>query len=393
MNVESYVAKGMSTPFNLGNYSANQYSIMVILRDNQGQLEFRNYGRRLWVENSTLFPFIDKDSLNFRIKYLWTPPSITSEKSTHRKDQQFGQEGRPKSTDGNIRSTSKYLDLPHVSAAPVVLKFTSGLNYTYVKKVFSSKQNLNYGCAPPDSLLSKQRPQHHIDKFSTTIAIQVGQVLRTAHRLGGKEKYLAENGEQISAVAISTWSPVEIQNPFLWLGVDSGPLSEPPAKEDLEADEVSEATNRNSQPLEELEVCPKFPPHRNNTIKGTSIRNLGTFRLDYTSGHLTTRIIILLKEGAKEIFGPPFGVFHVDHEVMDEQPSHWPQLIVVGSSKNLEAALLLFNCWSKMVRMVIGCRKLNEFTIQGLTTLSILARISQMETEPKEPEELTFWAR
>ena len=89
MNVESYVDKGMSTPFNLGNYSANQYSITVVLGDSKGRLEFGNYGRRLQAEISVLFPFIDKDSLNFQIKYLRTPPSITSEKSTYRKDQQM----------------------------------------------------------------------------------------------------------------------------------------------------------------------------------------------------------------------------------------------------------------------------------------------------------------
>ena len=394
MNVESYVDKGMSTPFNLGNYSANQYSITVVLGDSKGRLEFGNYGRRLQAEISVLFPFIDKDSLNFQIKYLRTPPSITSEKSTYRKDQQIGQEGRPKSTDGNIKSTDKYLDLPHISAVPVILKFTSGLNYTYVKKVFPSKWNPNYGCASPDSLLRKQRPQCRINKFSAAAtAVQVGQVLRTPHRLGRKEKYLAENREQISAVAISTWSPVEIRNPFLWLGVDSDPLFEPSTREDQKANEVPEVTNRNSQLLEELEVYPKFPTHRDYIIKGTFLSNLGTFGLDCTFRRLTARIIIPLKEGTKEIFVPPFGVSHDDHKVMNKQLSRWTRLIFVGSSKNLEIAPPLFNRRNKMVRAVVDCRKLNGFTIQWLTTLSVLAGFCRMETEPKEQEKLTFRAR
>jgi hypothetical protein len=90
---------------------------------------------------------------------------------------------------------------------------------------------------------------------------------------------------------------------------------------------------------------------------------------------------------------PPFEVSHDDHEVMNKQLSRWTRLIFVGSSKNLEAALPLFNHWNKIVRMVVDCRKPNRFTIQWLTTLSVLAGFSQMETEPKEQEELTFQAR
>jgi len=134
---------------------------------------------------------------------------------------------------------------------------------------------------------------------------------------------LAENREQISAVAISTWSPVEIRNPFLWLGVDSDPLFEPSTREDQKANEVPEVTNRNSQLLEELEVYPKFPTHRDYIIKGTFLSNLGTFGLDCTFRRLTAGIIIPLKEGAKEIFVPPFGVSHDDHKVMNKQLNCW----------------------------------------------------------------------
>ena len=173
---------------------------------------------------------------------------------------------------------------------------------------------------PPGFLVSRQYPQYHIHTFSTTaITIQVRQVLQTTYRLGKGEKYLTEGRVQIFALCSSIWSPVEIRNPFLWLGVDSDPLFKPPAKEDLRTDEVSEVTNRNSQPLEELEVYPKFPPHRDYIIEGTFLSNLGTFRLNCTFGHLTTKIIILLKEGAKEVFVPPFGVSHVNYEVMDKQ--------------------------------------------------------------------------
>jgi hypothetical protein len=114
-NTKTYVVKRVSFLFNLGNYSANQYSIMVVLGDSKGRLGFGNYkgkiqveistslsgiafkqsayrkawlefgncGKRLQAEISILFQFIDKDSLNSRIKYLWTPPSITSKKSSY----------------------------------------------------------------------------------------------------------------------------------------------------------------------------------------------------------------------------------------------------------------------------------------------------------------------
>jgi hypothetical protein len=194
-------------------------------------LEIGNYGRRLQVEISASFPFINEDSLTFWIEYLWTPPGIASKKSTYRRNQWFEQEGRSKSTDGNIRPTNKYLILPHASAVPIILKFTSGLNDTYVERLFSLNRNSNYGCMPPGSLISRQHPQHHINNFSTTaVTIQVGQVLWTTHRLGRMEKYLTEDREQIFALGSSTWSPVEIQDPLLWLGVNLGPLSKPPAK-------------------------------------------------------------------------------------------------------------------------------------------------------------------
>jgi len=114
-NTKTYVVKRVSFSFNLGNYSANQYSITVVLGDSKGRLGFGNYkgkiqveistslsgiafkqsayrkawlefgncGKRLQAEISILFQFIDKDSLNSRIKYLWTPPSITSKKSSY----------------------------------------------------------------------------------------------------------------------------------------------------------------------------------------------------------------------------------------------------------------------------------------------------------------------
>ena len=220
--------------------------------------------------------------------------------------------------DGNIRSTGKYLILPHTSAVLVLLKFTSRLNYAYEERVFLSNRNSNHGCVPPGFLVSRQYPQYHIHTFSTTaITIQVRQVLQTTHRLGKGEKYLTEGRVQIFALCSSIWSPVEIQNPFLWLGVDSDPLSEPPTKEDLKTNKVSKVTNRNSQSPEKLEVYPEFPPHRECAIEGAFIGNLGTFRLNSTFGHLTTRLIILLEEGAKGIFVPPFGVFHVNRKVMD----------------------------------------------------------------------------
>jgi hypothetical protein len=126
------------------------------------------------------------------------PPGITSEKSTYRRDPQFRQEGRPKSMDRNIRSTSKCHVLPHTSAVLVVLKFTSKLNYAYEERVFLLNWNSNWECAPPDSLVSKRYPQHHINMFSaTTFTIQVGQVLRTAQGLGRMEKYLTEGRVQI----------------------------------------------------------------------------------------------------------------------------------------------------------------------------------------------------
>ena len=89
---------------------------------------------------------------------------------------------------------------------------------------------------------------------------------------------------------------------------------------------------------------------------------------------------------------PSFGVSHVNHKVMDKQLSYWIQLIIIGSSKSLGATLPLFRCWNKILRMVVDRRKPNEFAIQWLTTLSVLARFSQMEAEPKAQEELTFWA-
>jgi hypothetical protein len=226
--------------------------------------------------------------------------------------------------DRNIRSTGKYLILPHTSAVLVLLKFTSRLNYAYEERVFLSNRNSNHGCVPPGFLVSRQYPQYHIHTFSTTaITIQVRQVLQTTYRLGKGEKYLTEGRVQIFALCSSIWSPVEIRNPFLWLGVDSDPLSEPPAKEDLKTDKVSKVTNRNSQSPEELDVYPEFLPHRECAIEGAFIGNLGTFRLNSTFGHLTTRLIIPLKEGAKGIFVPPFGISHVNHKVMDKQLSYW----------------------------------------------------------------------
>jgi hypothetical protein len=95
INVETYVVKGMNTPFNLGNYFANQYSLMVILRDSEGQLEFSNYEKRIQVEISTSFPFADKDGLTFWIGYLQTILSIAFEQSTYRKAQlEFRNYGR-----------------------------------------------------------------------------------------------------------------------------------------------------------------------------------------------------------------------------------------------------------------------------------------------------------
>jgi hypothetical protein len=95
INVETYVVKGMNTPFNLGNYFANQYSLMVILRDSEGWLEFSNYERRIQVEISTSFPFADKDGLTFRIGYLQTILSIAFKQSTYQKAQlEFRNYGR-----------------------------------------------------------------------------------------------------------------------------------------------------------------------------------------------------------------------------------------------------------------------------------------------------------
>ena len=215
------------------------------------------------MDISTSFPFVDKDGLAFQIKYLRTPLGITSRESTYQGNQRFKQRRRSKSTDRNVRSTNKYLIPPYTSVAiPVVLKFTSELNYTHVKKVFSSSRDPNYGCTPLDSLFSKQHPQHHDDKFfATMITIQVEQVLRTAHRFGRMEKYLTENMELIFVLASLTWGLVEVRNPPLWLGVDSGPLSEPPAKEGLKANEVSGAASKNSQSLEGFDICPELPPH------------------------------------------------------------------------------------------------------------------------------------
>ena len=158
---------------------------------------------------------------------------------------------------------------------------------------------------------------------------------------------MAEHMELIFALASLTWGLVEVRNPPLWLGVDSDPLSEPPAKEDLKTNEVSEATSKNSRLLEELDVYPELPPHQENAIEDFFIRNQGTFGLNTTFGHLATKILIPLKGGIKETFVPPFEVSHVNYEVMDKQMSYWIQLIAIRSSKSFWAVLPLFNYWNK----------------------------------------------
>ena len=67
INVKAYVVKGMSSPFILGNNFADQYWISVIQQERGCNLEFRDSGRRMVVENSISPLFIDKDGHTFKV--------------------------------------------------------------------------------------------------------------------------------------------------------------------------------------------------------------------------------------------------------------------------------------------------------------------------------------
>ena len=148
--VEAYIVKGMSTLFILGNDFAHQYSISVVQREDRSWLEFGDCRRGIQVKGSTSSSFIEEYGHTFQIKYLQTSLGIASKKSTYQRNQQFKQRRRSKSMDNNVRSTAKSLIPSHASATvPVALKFVSGLNYTYVRKVFSSNRNPDDRYMPP----------------------------------------------------------------------------------------------------------------------------------------------------------------------------------------------------------------------------------------------------
>ena len=102
MNVEAYVVKGMSTPFILGNDFAAQYSISVLRRDGESELELGESGRRIKVETSISLPFLDDEGHTFKIRYLRTSPGLSSKKGTHQKNQKFKHKTKFRSTDRNI---------------------------------------------------------------------------------------------------------------------------------------------------------------------------------------------------------------------------------------------------------------------------------------------------
>jgi hypothetical protein len=83
INVEAYVVKGMSTPFILGNDFADQYSISILQHDGETELEFRDSGRRMKIENSASPSLIDEHGQTFKVRIMHSFLGISSKKSTH----------------------------------------------------------------------------------------------------------------------------------------------------------------------------------------------------------------------------------------------------------------------------------------------------------------------
>jgi hypothetical protein len=84
INVEAYIVKGMSTPFILGNYFADQYFISVIRQEGSCFIEFGDSNRKMAVDNFISPPFIDKEGHTFKLRVL--KPST---KSTHQRNQRL----------------------------------------------------------------------------------------------------------------------------------------------------------------------------------------------------------------------------------------------------------------------------------------------------------------
>jgi hypothetical protein len=72
INVEVYLAKGMSTPLILRNDFVDQYSISVILQEESRFKEFGDSGQRMPMNNSVSHLFLDEDGHAFKLCILKT---------------------------------------------------------------------------------------------------------------------------------------------------------------------------------------------------------------------------------------------------------------------------------------------------------------------------------
>lgn len=173
MTVEPYIVKGMNTSFILGNDFADQYSLSILRNNEHTYLLLGNSGRKCLVENSTGPSCLDEDGHTFRAMRV-----EAKKKRTHRSR---GFKRRNRAIDGLVELASSVTIPPEtVKLVPISARFPDGVDYAYVEKVVNIKGGENDCYAPPDSIISKDRPYLQLANFSKNpVHVKKGQVLGT----------------------------------------------------------------------------------------------------------------------------------------------------------------------------------------------------------------------
>ena len=84
IEVEAYVATGMTTPIILGNDFVDQYSISLTREGSDSFLLFGNTGCKTKIENSVSSPFKDENGHTFKVRVLPNLASLISKFKAHR---------------------------------------------------------------------------------------------------------------------------------------------------------------------------------------------------------------------------------------------------------------------------------------------------------------------
>ncbi|KIJ29599.1 hypothetical protein M422DRAFT_54099 [Sphaerobolus stellatus SS14] len=179
LELEAYVAKGMTTPFILGNDFADQYALSVVRDENGAHLSLGDIGRKIQVENSIGPSLQNKTGHVFQVRTKTGISYLVEKFKNHPRAKKARKSERKKKIENPVRATEECVILPNtMKAVSVTLNFPEKLDIAYVEKLLISNCGEDHFYSSPHYLIIREDCRLRISNFSTfPVKIQKGQIL------------------------------------------------------------------------------------------------------------------------------------------------------------------------------------------------------------------------